>query len=311
MRQIVPRYTSGALKLVSMVNLYTQDGSITLKDEETGEWFHNSAGAYLEAHTNYIEPLCLSHWQPQRLKVLDSCFGLGYNSFALLGKLNGEVEIELTCIDKHREHLELISEVLDQTCFESIQNKNVLKEFFFSIHQAKENHKNVRCKLGQLSLSINFIVDDLRQTLPRLNSEDTNFDLVFHDPFSAQKMPELWTRDLFRLYFEMLAGREGKVLTYSTAHAVRGGFNEVGFSVYRTAAVGSKYGGTLAATACDSILKYGLDSGLIISLNEEELEKMNGRSGLPYRDPDFNLDRSTIFMNRQNNQDKEFPRFQL
>lgn len=291
-----------------MDNVYTQDGSITLKDEETGEWFHNSAGAFLEAYKNYVEPLCLEHWQPQRLKVLDSCFGLGYNSFALLEKLDFKCDVELTCIDKRPENLALMPQVLSQSCFDSIENKKDLLGFFDSVEKRNKKNQSILTSLksGNINLSINFITGDLRNILPELNENEANFDLVFHDPFSAQKMPELWTKDIFRLYFEMLAPREGRLLTYSTAFAVRGGLSDAGFSVYRTCSVGTKYGGTYALSVSDSILQYGLQTGLIIELTEEEIDKLKGRSGLPYRDPDFNLDRATIFKNRQKKQDEIF-----
>ncbi len=294
-----------------MSTLYTRDGTITKHDAETGEWFHNSAGAYLEAVKNYIEPLSFSYWNPERLTVLDSCFGLGYNGLALIEHICKHaakpVELELICIDKNREHLSLLPQVLNQSCFESIVEKQKLSNFFDQLSKSQERFVSTTFDIGQISLNLSFHVDDLKKSLPALVKEKIELDLVFHDPFSAQKIPSLWTYDLFSLYHSLLKTKGGKLLTYSTASGVRGGLSRCGFEIYRTVPVGTKNGGTLAASKLDRVLQYSIEQNLVIELDQEEIDNMKGRKGVPYRDPNFNLERHEIIRKRQIEQNGFFP----
>jgi len=311
MPQIVPTYGVEVLKLGSMSTLYTRDGTITQHDAETGEWFHNSAGAYLEAVKNYIEPLSFSFWNPDRLTVLDSCFGLGYNGLSLIEHIckhaTKQVELKLICIDKNREHLELLPQVLDQACFESIEEKKRLSDFFYDLSKSEEKLVSTAFDIGHISLKLTFHVDDLKKALPVLVKENTELDLVFHDPFSAQKIPSLWTYDLFSLYHSLLKNKGGKLLTYSTASGVRGGLSLCGFDIYRTVPVGTKNGGTLAACKLDEVLQHSIEQNLVIELDQEEIDNMKGRKGVPYRDPNLNLERHEIIRKRQIEQNGSFP----
>ncbi|MDX2104920.1 MAG: MnmC family methyltransferase [Candidatus Melainabacteria bacterium] len=294
-----------------MSTLFTKDGTITKHDAETGEWFHNSAGAYLEAVKNYIEPLNLGFWKPDRLSVLDACFGLGYNSLALIEHLckheNRRIELDLICIDKNREHLASLPEVLNQSCFASIDNRSELADFFESLSRSKDKSASTRYDIGHIELNLTFEVEDIRVALPRMISRNCQLDLVFHDPFSAQKIPSLWTFEIFALYHSLLKAKKGKLLTYSTASGVRGGLESAGFSVYRTVPVGTKIGGTIAACQIDAALQKSIDEQLVMNLDKEEIENMKGRKGVPYRDPEFNLERNEIIRRRQIEQNGRFP----
>ncbi|MCW5823338.1 MAG: hypothetical protein KIT34_11080 [Cyanobacteria bacterium TGS_CYA1] len=294
-----------------MSTLFTKDGTITKHDAETGEWFHNSAGAYLEAVKNYIEPLNLGFWKPDRLSVLDACFGLGYNSLALIEHLckreNRRIELDLICIDKNREHLASLPEVLDQSCFASIYNRSELAVFFESLSRSKDKSASTKYDIGHIELNLTFEVEDIRVALPRMISRNCQLDLVFHDPFSAQKIPSLWTFEIFALYHSLLKAKKGKLLTYSTASGVRGGLESAGFSVFRTVPVGTKIGGTIAACQIDAALQKSIDEQLVMNLDKEEIENMKGRKGVPYRDPEFNLERNEIIRRRQIEQNGRFP----
>lgn len=294
-----------------MSTLFTKDGTITQHDAETGEWFHNSAGAYLEAVKNYIEPLNLEFWKPEKLTVLDSCFGLGYNGLSLIEHFckqqSRRVELELFCIDKNREHLSLLPQVLSQSCFESIGQRDELSRFFFALSKSKEKKACTRFDIGQIVLDLTFEVEDIRLALPELVKRKHQFDLVFHDPFSAQKIPSLWTIEIFSLYYSLLKDKNGKLLTYSTASGVRGGLASAGFNIFRTVPVGTKIGGTLAACQMDQALQKSIEQNLVMNLDPEEIENMKGRKGVPYRDPDFNLERNEIIRKRQIEQNGLFP----
>jgi hypothetical protein len=62
----------------------TGDGSLSCRDAETGQLCHNRAGASLEALKNYTEPanlLALLKRPDRTIRLLDACYGLGYNTW--------------------------------------------------------------------------------------------------------------------------------------------------------------------------------------------------------------------------------------
>ena len=145
-----------------------------------------------------------------------------------------------------------------------------------------------------LKLELTFYVEDLRTRVPKLEAD---FDLVFHDAFSPQKMPELWTVDLFKEYNRLLSQRKGRVFTYSAAAAVRGGILEAGFLIGKTPALGVKQGGTIGC-----ILGAGF-SACGDSLSETEHAYLGTRAAIPYRDFELKQTRELILLQRQQKQE--------
>lgn len=287
----------------------TEDGSLTLKDEVTGELYHNRAGALTEALANFVEPLNLRSLQKEtrQLAFLDVCFGLGYNTFVLLNELTKldlhSDSIKIVAIEKFSKPLLYISRVL---------NDGRLGELRFSIEeQAKELMSgtfgqwsfSLDGKGGRLSVQFELLQGDLREVVPNLVAHSAGeFDGILHDPFSPRRAPELWTIDLFECYRKLLVPASGKVVTYSSASAVRGGFSKCGMIVRRTPAVGGKSGGTLAMLPRpDGTVSDGLP------LLEEEAAKLAGRAGVPYRDATFCKTSAEIMRQREQAQKLQFP----
>ena len=64
---------------------YTNDGTITIRNDFYNESFHNHTGALKESIEKFINPSELSRFRKNRkLFVLDVCLGLGYNTASLL-----------------------------------------------------------------------------------------------------------------------------------------------------------------------------------------------------------------------------------
>ena len=318
----------------------TADGSITLCDESTGEWYHNSAGAYRESMDNYVTPavyLLNKSGSIKSIKLLDVCFGLGYNSFSFLNHLlESEIPVdtvEIYAVELDKSLSSVMAETIAQKNFQVLngcqfvdsKSKLELKDLFIDQSIASSNLIQSLMTPEKPSsvqqLSFNLYFEDLRSFIPGLvEGHKDSFDLVFHDPFSANKQPQFWTCDLFSVYRKILKEKKGMFFTYSVASAVRGGLIESGFSIYRTKAVGVKSGGTLGManfsydggnSYCDYIpddfnelpLKSGaVDEQLFFCLDDMEKEKVNSRSGVPYRDRQFNLDRKAILQARQKEQ---------
>ena len=64
--------------------LKTDDNSTGLYSENVKDIFHSKCGALTEANEKFIEPIKILVQRKSELNVLDICFGIGYNSKALL-----------------------------------------------------------------------------------------------------------------------------------------------------------------------------------------------------------------------------------
>lgn len=303
----------------------TADGSITLKDVETGELFHNRAGAYTEALINFVQPLYLHKHAVEKdeYSIVDVCFGLGYNTFALLtelAKLPSKLKrVRVVAIEKNELPLRHLNVVLNDKRLSIL--KDAIKNSCPTLSDGEcgTHHFLIEgCGAGgnstkEIRVEITLIRGDLRQVIPRL-ANDANFansfDAIFHDAFSPLRAPYLWTIDLFECYKRLLRTPAdehsgGRVVTYSAASAVRGALEQCGFQLRRTDALGAKRGGTLA------ILTNGEDGIHLedeaLALLEDELLRMHGRPGVPHRDPTFQDTWKNIQIAREAEQDALFP----
>jgi hypothetical protein len=150
------------------------------------------------------------------------------------------------------------------------------------------NFKPAKFKLQNISVLVDVRHGDMRKILPQLKDSNYRFDAVWHDPFSPNKMPELWTTDIFKIYRAMMP-EHGRVCTYSVSVTTRGGLLEAGFNIYGSTPVGDKSGGTVA---CLEQFERPPD-GLTL-LSESELARLKSKSGVPFRDPTFDSSRSDV-----------------
>ncbi|CAN5334892.1 hypothetical protein BH11CYA1_BH11CYA1_13940 [soil metagenome] len=263
----------------------TEDGSLSLHENNLDELYHNRAGAFSEALTNYVEPtmqfLKLARESGTVLQVLDSCFGLGYNSLALATTLisAGQYSLIVDAIEIDQDVLDVVPQVIAQSCF---------------------------APLGQRSLSdLNFDISvcDLRQFLlgrAKLPASKL-YDVIYHDPFSPKKMPELWSVDLFKHYFSLMTN-DSILLTYACAPAVRGALISLGFHVFRTTGLGRKNGGTIAIKTSNKELIRDLlqvDQSCIFEIAGEELRRLGKSSQVPFRDASLADNSNTILARRE------------
>ena len=288
----------------------TEDGSITCIDANSGELYHNRIGAFTEALSHYVQvsdfPALLS--KQSSITVLDVCFGLGYNSFVLIDQLlqyieSNSRECPLTCrivgLDQDRRILDLIPRVLSHAKFRrfckhlDIDNKKAKEMVALWQTEGKCSFK-LKNKT-ELSISFEMIIEDLRKAIPELVKVKEHFDYIFHDGFSPRAMPQLWTVDLFGQYAKLISDG-GRIITYSSAYAVRGAFIECGLEVRKSAPLGGKSGGTVAFKPGQPEI---VNEQSIFFLSNEEKERLQSRSGIPYRDPEFNSTNAQVLQRRQ------------
>jgi tRNA U34 5-methylaminomethyl-2-thiouridine-forming methyltransferase MnmC len=268
----------------------TDDGSLSLHETSLNELYHNKAGAFTEAVTNYVQPtmqfLAIARDKNTSLNVLDSCFGLGYNSLALANEFasSAQFKLQVDAVELDDEVIAMVPQVLAQPCFAALPKQS----------------------LEQLNFNIS--VCDLRSFLLARDKDSKPYDVIFHDPFSPKKVPELWSVDLFQHYFDAMADNS-VLLTYACAPAVRGALISLGFKVFRTTGLGRKNGGTIAVkTSSVSLAQDLLDAGTcIFAIEGEELRRLGKSSQVPFRDPNLCDDSATIIARREAEQ-QEFRR---
>lgn len=196
----------------------SSDGSNTAYSEQYGEHYHSTReGALLETYYKHVYPGLEQFAHQDTLRILDICFGLGFNTLATLAALKARGE---------KKRLEIVSPELDRALVSSLTQ--------FAYPDAFAPFRPVIEAVGKTGVyeddttRIEVLFGDARAILPTLN---TPFDVVYQDAFSLKCNPALWTRE----YFAQLARltHERSIITsYSTALPVRLALMENGFDVY-------------------------------------------------------------------------------
>lgn len=198
-----------------MKQITTDDNSTTFYNETYQETYHSKSGADQESIKKFVEPT--KH--KSNPNILDICFGLGYNSAAALDEFK----------DCNIIALENDKNILNQT-------QNITSNFksYKEIQQASKNLKSEHIEL---------ILGDARDTIKGL--KDNYFDIIFLDPFSPKKCPELWTQEFFKILYKK--AKKGAILTtYSCARIVRENLKEAHFNVKNGPSIGRKAPSTIA-----------------------------------------------------------------
>ena len=256
-----------------MEPVVTDDGSTTFFSEDWKEHYHTKTGARLEAQQKFVMPSNLvSKLQTADLNLLDVCFGLGNNSLAAFGvAANANHRMDITALEMDKRVVRAAAE-----CFQTLETDPVDWRAVLS-----KLHSNSSFITHNSSLSL--LWGDARWLIQNLR--DDSFDIVFHDPFSSQHCPELWTVEFFQQLYRVMKPN-GVLLTYSSSLPVRGAMLEAGFLIGETRPGHEMGNGTIAA-------KRPQDIDFPISRNSDT------RRSIPYRDPHLCATSKTILRNRQ------------
>ncbi len=210
-----------------------KDGSFTLHRKDIDESYHSPVGAALEAREKYVAPCNIATRAKQgTLHILDVCFGFGYNTAAALDvALEDLASVRVTA-------LELDKDILAQSLELPFPFKH--KELFVALaNHFDEEQRIFSCADDMVQIKL-FIGD----ALERINEVSNDVDVVFFDPFSPKKSPELWSADFFRKVYEKC--KDGAILaTYSCARGVRDAMRQAGFIVEDGPVVGRRGPATL------------------------------------------------------------------
>lgn len=270
-------------ELSEWVPQLTEDGSFTFFSEEFGETFHSQLGAREEAFLKFATATDLKQKAAQeRVRLLDVCYGLGYNTAAALETIwavNPHCQVELYGLE------------LDDTVPRAAIAPPLIESWSSSVQEVLQaialEHS---CKTSHLTATL--YLGDARQTIQTVCNSGFQADAIFFDPFSPRRCPQLWTIDFFKLTARCLA-TTGKLTTYSRSASVRSALIEAGLHIGTIPLLspGSSHEwsqGTVAA----------FDATVLHPLSQLEQEHLLTRAAIPYRDPTLS-DPADIILNRQ------------
>jgi tRNA U34 5-methylaminomethyl-2-thiouridine-forming methyltransferase MnmC len=248
----------------------TRDGSFTFFSEEFGEAFHSRLGAKTEAFLKFVQATDLiQKAQQPPLRLLDVCYGLGYNSAAAMETI---WRVNPTC------HIELYGLELDATVPRSAILPPLIDTWSPTVQVVlKTIALNHHCTTPTLSARL--LIGDARQTIRALKPQGFQADAIFFDPFSPRCCPQLWTVEFFTAVSHCLAPN-GKLATYSRAAAVRSAMLAAGLCI-----------GTIPITvphlphAWSEGTIGAFDATTLHPLSRLEQEHLQTRAAIPYRDP--------------------------
>lgn len=276
----------------------TGDGSLTLWSERFGECFHSGSGALTETLAKFIAPAQLERFPAgSRLKVLDVCVGLGYNTAALL---------EAAAL--RQLHLEWIGLELDPRPLALALADGGFRGLWqpTSLKALEQLQAGGRWHSGDGNSGGAWMLGDARQQLPAvLERWQGHCDLVLLDAFSPGHCPELWTAE-FLTGLAHLLNPSGRLLTYCAAAAVRRALQESGLELASITSPAGHGTGKLwcqGTAASPSALAGESDgSGILRPLSAMEWEHLHTRAAEPYRDPSSKASAAVIRAERAERQ---------
>lgn len=260
----------------------TADGSRTFYSNAFGEWFHSRSGAYTEARSTYVQATRLVEraQQQETITILDICYGLGYNTAAALEGI-WAVQPALP--------IRLVGLELDETIPQTAIAQGLVKDWPQPVRAALKllaDHHQVRTHLtGDL------LIGDARQQIRQLMHQGLRADVIFLDPFSPPRCPQLWTVEFLDLVAQCLHP-QGILATYSGAAAVRAALQLAGLHLGALTVPGRRWPSTLARRTVEGLSP----------LSQQEREHLATRAAVPYRDPSLHDDAEVIRQRRAQEQ---------
>ncbi len=196
----------------------TDDGSRTLYSAEFDETYHSDRdGALYESLHKHVIPAFEIKSGRDSLRILDICFGIGYNTLATLYYIkNANLSTKV----------EIVSPELDRGLVESLSSFDYPAEFEPFVHIIEALSREFYYSDEQFTIKI--LLGDARDSIPLLKEK---FDIVYQDPFSPEHNPQLWTREYFQ-DIRKISKYDSILTTYSIAASVRMGLDENGYKLF-------------------------------------------------------------------------------
>ncbi|WP_375722528.1 hypothetical protein LXN10_07960 [Arcobacter sp. KX21116] len=233
--------------------IQTIDGSNTLFSTKYNQHFHDlKTGAIKESLNKHVIPALTLKKDLKKLKILDICFGIGYNTFSTIYYIlenNSDI------------NLEIYSPELDEDLIKSLDKFTFPKEFEKIKHIINSIAKNFSYEDEKIKIEV--FIGDARKYIKTLN----DIDIVYQDAFSSEVNKELWSVEYFQDIFK-LCKDDAIMTTYSISSNVRLSMYEAGFFIYEINPSGNRKQTIALKSKKDIEAKY-IDMELKKSRNKE------------------------------------------
>ena len=278
----------------------TADGSYTFFSPTFQEAFHSHQGAKLEAELKFVDATQLARLAQQpTVRLLDVCYGLGYNTAAALATI---WQHNPTChvqwygleLDPNVPKAAIAHQLLDQWPPAIVHLLSTVMQTADGRRQTAEKsiqHSTFNIQTLSHPFTGQLLLGDARQTIQTVQKSGFQADAIFLDPFSPMNCPQLWTVEFLDWVVHCLAPT-GRLSTYSCSAAARTALRLAGLTLGSTPGVGRKSPGTIANLTGDQLP----------SLSPKEEEHLQTRSSIPYRDPTLADTREAIIQRRRQEQ---------
>ncbi len=266
----------------------TDDGSFTFFSSEFGEFFHSTQGAKEEALIKFAEPCqIVEKAQQPVVRLLDVCYGLGYNTAAALEVIwatNPNCRVELIALESDPTVPRTAIELLRT---DALKAHHLLNSWSLPIlEQLEVLATSLFVQTDRLHAKL--LLGDARATIGQVHHSDFPADAIFLDPFSPRRCPQLWTVEFCQRLARCCAPT-GRLATYSCAAAVRGALLAAGFQIGVTPPLRGRQPGTVASFNAEEVPPLSLRSQ----------EHLQTRAAVPYRDPQLCDSPQVILQRRQ------------
>ena len=216
---------------MKLSKILTADNTETFLNETVGESYHSQTGAVEEALKKYTLPCNIKALaKTGTIKILDVCFGLGYNS---------ALAISVALEENPQCTIEVIGLEYDPQILSKIQE--VAPPISYYPEYKKLGPGNLQLRNKKVSVTV--ILGDARETVRSL--PDHHFDAIFFDPFSPKTAPEMWQVPFFKDMHRVMK-TSAILATYSCARMVRDNMSAAGLFYDDGPIVGRRGPGTVA-----------------------------------------------------------------
>jgi tRNA U34 5-methylaminomethyl-2-thiouridine-forming methyltransferase MnmC len=198
----------------------TADGSNTLFNENVGEHYHSSNGAFQESKHVFLEA-GLKHFiqlnEQKEVKIFEVGFGTGLNFLLSFNYCESEnIELSYTGI----EAFPLTQAIIEQTEYENYVTPIVWQKFISKYDNALISNQKLS---SQCELQI------MPQKLSDFKSSH-KFDLIYFDAFSVQHQPEMWTDEMIAHTCSFLKSG-GVFVSYAITGNLKRAIKSCGFKI--------------------------------------------------------------------------------
>ncbi len=196
----------------------SEDGSSTLYRADLDEHYHSFHGAIQESKHVFIEAGLKKVGSKSVLNILEIGFGTGLN--ALLTMIHQpDSLIHYHTLEKYPVPEDLAAAIN----YPQLLGGDEVLRCFSAMHTSAWG--------TEVEILNHFFLTKFQVDLCDFNSK-TKYDLVYFDAFAPDKQPELWTDQIFKNIFAMMA-KGGFLTTYSAKGSVRRAMQNAGFVVER------------------------------------------------------------------------------